>query len=103
MNSKWRRFELLLPLQFNDGRDVPGEWLAEAVLEIVDHFGAVSYETQKVEGHWRYGGVLYRDTLVRLVPDTAGNRKWMKQFKERWKTRLEQLELWLVSHPIQIE
>jgi hypothetical protein len=40
---------VLLPLRFNDGRDVPGEWLAEAVLEIVDHFGAASYETQKVE------------------------------------------------------
>ncbi len=52
MNNKWRRFEVLLPLQFNDGRDVPSEWLAEAVLEIVAHFGAASYETQKVEGHW---------------------------------------------------
>lgn len=106
MSSKWRRFEVLLPLQFNDGRDVPGEWIAEAVLEIVDHFGAASYETQKVEGHWRHGGVLYRDSLVRLVvdvPDSAKNRKWMKEFKGRWKTRLEQLELWLVSYPIQIE
>jgi hypothetical protein len=85
---------------------VPGEWLAEAVLEIVDHFGAVSYETQKVEGHWRQGGVVYRDTLVRLVvdvPDSAKNRKWMKEFKERWKARLEQLELWMVSHRIEIE
>ena len=51
MSSKWRRFEVLLPLQFNDGREVPAEWLAEAVLEVVDHFGAASYVTQKVEGH----------------------------------------------------
>jgi len=35
MSSNWRRFEVLLPLQFNDGRDVQPEWLAEAVLEIV--------------------------------------------------------------------
>lgn len=52
MSSKWRRFEVMLPLQFNDDREVPAEWLAEAVLEVVDHFGAASYETQKVEGHW---------------------------------------------------
>ena len=106
MNSRWRRFEVLLPLQFNDGREVPPEWLAEAVLEIVDQFGAASYETQKVEGHWRSSGVLYRDTLVRLVvdaPDTAGHRKWMRGFKERWKNRLEQLELWLVSFRIEVE
>lgn len=106
MSSNWRRFEVLLPLRFNDGRDVPPEWLAEAVLEVVDRFGAASYETQKVEGHWRYGGVAYRDDLVRVVvdvPDSDENRVWIKEFKERWKARLEQLELWVVSYPIEIE
>ena len=39
MSSRWRRFEVLLPLQFNDGRDVPAEWLADAVLEVVQQFG----------------------------------------------------------------
>jgi len=76
------------------------------VLEIVDHFGAASYETQKVEGHWRHSGILYRDDLVRVVvdvPDSARNRQWMREFKDRWKVRLEQLELWLVSYRIEIE
>jgi hypothetical protein len=106
MPNSWRRFEVLLPLQFNDARDVPPNVLAEAVLEIVDHFGAASYETQKVEGHWRHGSVLYRDNLVKLVvdvPDLAENRQWMKDYKDRWKTRLEQLELWLVSYPIDVD
>src|SRR5438034_10927745 len=106
MSSKWRRYEVLLPLQFNDGRPVPQEWLAEAVFEIVDHFGAASYETQRVEGHWRHGGVIYRDNLVKLVvdiPDTVKSRKWMKAYKGRWKVRLKQLELWLVSYPINVE
>jgi hypothetical protein len=106
MSSKWRRFEGMLPLQFNDGREVPPDWLAEADLEIADHFGAASYETQKVEGHWRYGGVVYRDNLVRVVvdlPDAVKNRKWMKAFKARWKERLEQLELWMVSYRIEVE
>jgi hypothetical protein len=106
MSSKWRRFEVLLPLQFNDGRDIPPEWLAEAVLQVADHFGAASYETQKVEGHWRQGGVVYRDNLVKIVvdvPDTTKNRTWMRQFKDRWKTRLEQLELWMVSYQVQVE
>lgn len=106
MSSKWRRFEVLLPLQFNDGREVPSDWLAEAVLEVVDQFGAASYETQKVEGHWRHGGVLYRDNLVKLVvdlPDTTKSRNWMRGFKSRWKARLEQLDLWLVSYRIRID
>lgn len=106
MSSRWRRFEVLLPLQFNDGRDVPADWLADAVLEIVAQFGAASYETQRIEGHWRAGQTLYRDNLVRLVidvPDVAKNRRWMKSFKERWKSKLEQLELWMVSYSIMIE
>ena len=106
MSNKWRRYEVMLPLQFNDGREVPADWLAEAVLEVVDHFGAASYETQKVEGHWRHGGVAYRDNLVKIVvdvPDKAPNRKWMKGFKGRWKARLEQLDLWMVSYQIEIE
>jgi len=106
MSSKWRRFEVLFPLQFNDGQDVPSDWLADAVLEIVDHFGAASYETQKLEGHWRHSGVLYRDNLVRVVvdvPDLAKNRLWMKQFRDRWKLRFRQIELWMVSHGIEVE
>ncbi|MDQ3746486.1 MAG: hypothetical protein M3444_19100 [Acidobacteriota bacterium] len=106
MSSSWRRFEVLLPLQFNDGREVPSEWLAEAVLEVVDHFGAASYETQKVEGHWRQGGVLYRDDLIKIVvdvPNSAKNRQWMKRFKARWKRRLEQFDLWVVSYRIEVE
>lgn len=106
MSSKWRRFEVLLPLQFNDGREIPPDWLADAVLEIVDHFGAAGYETQKVEGHWRQGEVVYRDNLVKIVvdvPDSAAHRNWMKQYKARWKARLEQLELWMVSYRIEID
>ncbi len=105
MPSNWRRFEVLLPLRFNDGREVPGEWIAEAVLEIVGRFGTASYETQKLEGHWRQGGVTYRDDLVKLVvdvPNVEDSQQWAKEFKERWKARLEQLELWVVSYPIDI-
>lgn len=106
MPSRLRRFEILLPLQFNDGRDIPGDWIAEAALEIVDNFGAVSYETQKVDGHWRHEGIVYRDTSVKLVidvPDSNENRDWMRDFKSRWRDRLEQLELWLVSFEIDVE
>ena len=106
MSSKWRRFEVLLPLQFNDGSDVPAELLAEAVLEIVDHFGAASYETQKVEGQWRHGGVIVRDNLVKIVidtPDSLSHRRWMKQYKDRWRSKLEQTELWMVSYAVEVE
>ncbi len=106
MNNKLRRFEILLPLQFNDGSEIPSDLLAEAVLEVVDKFGAASYETQKVEGHWRFQGVLYRDNLTKIVidiADSAENHNWMREFKKRWKVKLDQLELWLVSYVIDVD
>ncbi|MBY0514970.1 MAG: hypothetical protein K2P78_13775 [Gemmataceae bacterium] len=93
-------------MRFNDGSDVPEELLGEAVNEIVGQFGAVSFYKEAVEGRWRHADTLYRDDLALLVvdvPDTAKNRKWMKAYKARWKARLDQLELWVVSYPIDIE
>jgi hypothetical protein len=37
------------------------------------------------------------------VLDTAKNRRWMKQFKERWKQELEQIDIWMVSYRIEVE
>jgi len=106
MSSRLRRYEILLPAQFNDGSDIPPEWLADALIEIVQQFGAASYETQNIEGHWRHQTVHYRDNLVKIVVDTDDdkvNREWMRDFKSRWKERLQQLELWVVSFPIDLE
>jgi hypothetical protein len=106
MSSKRRRFETLLPLQFNDGRDVPASLLGEAVQELFECFGAVSVETRAMEGRWRHEGVIYRDNLSRLivdVPDTVVNCRWMSRFKSRWKKRLKQLDLWIVTYRIEIQ
>ena len=37
------------------------------------------------------------------VPDTLKNHNWMKAFKQRWKVKLDQLELWMVSYLVTIE
>jgi hypothetical protein len=106
MKMHWRRYEVLFPLQFNDGNPVPRRWRGEAVLELAEHFGGSSLETQLIKGHWRHSGVIYRDNLARLVvevPDTLEHRKWMKQFKERWRVRLKQIELWMVSYRIEVD
>jgi hypothetical protein len=106
MSTKWRRFEVMLPRQFNDGRPVPLEWISLATLEISDQFGAVSYETQVIEGQWQQAGIVYRDNLARIVvdmPDKKENRAWMKAFKSRWKEKLHQVEIWMVSYRIDLE
>jgi len=101
-----RRFEVLLPHQYNDGRPVPEKLLGKAYREILDRFGAVSYEPHRVRGLWRYEGIVYREKFARIVvdvPDTATNRQWIRGFKSRWKETLRQIELWVVSYLVEIE
>ena len=73
MSTTLRRYELLLPLRFNEGQPVPDSLIADTLVELEQQFGAVSSETQIIRGQWQYQGQSYRDELVRIfvdVPDT---------------------------------
>ena len=67
--NNWRRYEILLPLQFNDGTPVPKALLAATLLELEARFGAVSCETQIIHGRWRSQGEAFEDDLVRVYVD----------------------------------
>lgn len=103
--STMRRYEILIPSQYNDGRDIPSELLADTLFELRKRFGAVSCETQIIQGIWQHEEEIFRDRLVRVfmdVPDTAENRQFFVEFKERLKVRFDQLEIWLTTHPIEV-
>jgi hypothetical protein len=103
MSKGLRRFEVLLPLRFNDGRPVPNELIAQTLLEIEEHFGAVSGETQTIRGFWRHEGQSFRDDLTRIfvdAPDTAESEQYFETFKEVLKARFEQVEIWITTHPV---
>ena len=67
MSKSYRRFEILLPLQFNDGRPIPAELIADTLLELRQRFGAVFLE-----------------------------------FKERIKTRFEQIDIWMTTYLLEV-
>lgn len=105
MSSKFRRFEILLPLRFNDGRAVPGELIAETLIELEQQFGAVSSETQTIQGRWRSEGTPFRDDLTKVfvdAPDTAASLDFFRQLKETLKGRFQQIDIWVTSYPIEV-
>jgi hypothetical protein len=61
MSKNWRRFEVTVPLQFNDGNPIPDEWIGKATREVAEQFGGAAFETQKIFGYWRHGGKWYLD------------------------------------------
>ena len=105
MSEAFRRFEVLLPLRFNDGQPVPDELIADAVLELREQFGAVSCETQTIRGVWQHQGQVFRDDLVRIFVDAVdlpGSRQFFLEFKERAKARFRQLDIWMTTYPIEV-
>ena len=105
MPKSYRRYELLLPTNFNDGAAVPNEIVGETLLEIRRQFGAVSSDTQHVEGHWEFEGRVYRDHSIRVfvdVPDTPENQQFFIDFKERLKASFQQIDIWMTTYPLDV-
>ena len=105
MSISYRRYEILLPRRFNDGRRIPARLVTETLLELREQFGASSCETQTIRGQWQHQGEVYQDELVRVfvdVEDNPENRRFFLEFKPRLKARFQQLDIWLTSHPIDL-
>ncbi len=105
MSRSYRRFEILLPLRFNDGRDVPDEIIAQTLEELQDRFGAVSCESQTIRGMWRHEGQTYRDESVRVfvdVLDDPASLAFFRDFKERLKSRFGQIDIWMTTYPVEV-
>ncbi len=105
MSRTVRRFEVLLPLRFNDGTPVPDDLVAETLVELRDRFGAVSCETQAIRGHWRFEGQPFRDELIRAfvdVPDEPECRLFFVEYKDRLKARFQQIDIWMTTYLIEV-
>jgi hypothetical protein len=103
--SARRRYEILLPLQFNEGQAVPESLLWETVEELEARFHAVPWESQVVHGVWKHEGVAFRDNNTRIildVEDTPENHEFFVLLKGRLKRRFQQLDIWITSHLIDV-
>jgi hypothetical protein len=99
------RFEILLPLFYNDGRSIEREKFVATDDDLVNQFGATSTDTVVVRGLWLYQSTRYHDQLLRVrvdAEDSPGNWQAMRDLKETLKTRFEQLEIWITAHRIEI-
>jgi hypothetical protein len=73
-----RRYEILLPVKFNDGQPVSGELLEQTREELMTQFRAVQIQPHTVLGLWVYEGNRFEDELRRFtidVEDTPENRR----------------------------
>ncbi len=103
--SSLRRYEILVPLLFNDGSLVPETLLAQTFAELREKFGAASWETQVVRGSWEHEGATFVDNLTRFfvdVPDLPEHRNFFKQFKQTLRHRFKQVDVWITSQTVDV-
>ena len=99
------RFEILLPLFYNDGRPIEPEKFVASDDDLVTMFGATSTDQVTVRGRWKYESTVYSDQLIRVrvdVEDTEANREAMRAVKETLKLRFDQLDIWITAHRIDV-
>ncbi len=104
MSSSFRRFEMLLPVRYNDGSLIPDAVIGETIADLRTKFGAVSIETQLIHGVWTHDKQIFHDDLIRVyvdVSDTVQNRRYFEKFKQRLKKRFRQIDIWMTTYPIE--
>ena len=99
------RFEILLPLFYNDGQAIEREKFVETDDELVQQFDATSTDTVVVRGRWMYESTRYSDQLVRVridLEDTPVNWQAVRDTKETLKERFEQVDIWITAHRVDV-
>jgi hypothetical protein len=101
-----RRYEILLPVRYNDGRDVEPRKLYDSKEEAMARFAGLTADSVVRVGSWRDAeGTRYNDETIRLtvdVDDTPEIKQAMVQYKAEMIERFQQKEIYIVSYPIEI-
>ena len=102
-----RKYEIYLPLKYNDGTNIEAEKFRGIKEELIDAFGGitVSSPSSPYQGRWKYGGVEYIDDIIKIEIVTTNDRatrKFLKEFKERLKESLQQIDILITTQGIQV-
>ncbi len=99
------RFEILLPLRYNDGTSVEPIRFQETREDLIAQFGACSEEMGTIRGTWIHENVRYQDELLRFYvecADTRQNRAFFKKFSGLLRERFQQLDIRVTSHSVRV-
>src|SRR5437867_12687935 len=100
-----KKYEIYLPLKYNDGREIEAEKIKQVREELIAVFGAltVSSLSAPYQGSWKYGGVMFVDDIIKIEIITADDKKaerFFRSFKERLKRLLKQIDILITVQQI---
>ena len=102
-----RKYEIYLPLKYNDGESIESAKIVGVWDELADAFGGVTVSSLSApyQGRWKYGGVEYFDDIIKIeiiVTNDRAARTFFKRFKEHLKESLQQVDILITTHGIQV-
>ena len=100
-----KRFEILLPLNYNDGSPIERVKFTLTNRELLERFGGLTTDSVEISGTWKYGSAFLHDRLVRLTIDSDNPDEtvvFMREYKEVLKARFEQLDIWITAHDVEV-
>lgn len=93
-----KKYEIYLPLKYNDGTKVEPEKLKGIENQLIAVFGAITVSPllAPLQGTWRYGGVDFVDDIIKIeiiAKDELQANRFFKRYKRRLKRSLRQIEI----------
>jgi|SRR5215213_4665382 len=97
-----KKYDIYLPLKYNDGSDIELEKLKEIEKQLTAVFGAITISplSAPFQGTWRYGGVEFVDDIIRIEIITDEEVYFFKNFKRQLKRTLRQLDILITVQDI---
>jgi len=96
-----RKYEIHLPLTYGDGEPIEPDKIRHVREELLVVFGSFLVPYRRA---WKYDGAKYVE-IVRIEIVATGDeltKKRLKDFKERLKESLQQIDILITTHGIQV-
>jgi hypothetical protein len=102
-----RRYDLYLPLTFNDGRSIPAEHFEQVEWRLLERFGGVTAQQRDFphRGIWQGGTQLYFDqVIVMTVLDfrPRGSSRFIAGLKRDLLRQFDQLEILITESALRV-
>ena len=101
-------YNIFLPRQYNDGRDVEQRKFDITSLELVERFGGMTAFQEPaftLQGFWRFRGYLFQERLAIFgvfTEEVNAAREFLVAIKPKWKRRFRQEEIFIVEVGVEL-
>ena len=100
-----KKYEIYLPLKYNDGTNIEPEKIKQVREDFVERFGALTVSSMSApyQGTWNYGGVEFIDDIIKMEViafDDKNADDFFKKYKERLKALLRQIDILITVQDI---